>query len=705
MKRIMTVLLCCAVLLSLWAGVAAAENTPVYIEPAEAFAGGSGTADDPFRIETAQQLALLAKVINQNYDWEHLDERDLYKNGYYALTADIALNDTSNFANWETEAPAYVWEPIGIRSESNSSSYYDFRGAFDGQGHTISGLYCLSELLYDREDTAGGLFGQVMDAQIRNVNITDSMLKAADKQEAGLLVGSGTGSVIENCHVSGRVMLDHVHSGGGVVGYMFGDGLKDCSFSGSITAENTSDYVGGVCGSLSCTGEGLVNYASIEVRNSPILAACGGVVGSVSECALRNSRNVGSVTVLGEADDVGGVCGVCSSGFSLEKDENGKTVSVAADAEISGCVNSGDVTAKEATSVGGVIGDAFNCFLPTGQITIQGCANEGNVAGLENAGGIAGRIFLEYASYRMQQCVNRGSVTGTGRAGGIAGSANTAKGASVIEGCENQGNVSSDSCAGGILGWGVDPNLAWKDGDAGSLTIAKCRNSGNVSVASGTAGGILSRLMNGGYDYIIEITQCENTGVIHSDGIGRLGGVLGGCTAGYVFGLEEKAACYIRSCVNSGVLSYGDATVNVADYTAGETDDGRALNATEKAVIAMGGSAVGGMVGASFGTVVESCLNRGLVMLPAGTVPISDIEANVRLTDEDSVAFVGGIYGLSLCGSSDASKNERVTDCAYTDSFTAAVYAPFLPADSETVAGNRQVTAEEADALAAELLH
>ena len=78
MKRIMTVLLCCAVLLSLWAGVAAAENTPVYIEPAEAFAGGSGTADDPFRIETAQQLALLAKVINQNYDWEHLDERDLY---------------------------------------------------------------------------------------------------------------------------------------------------------------------------------------------------------------------------------------------------------------------------------------------------------------------------------------------------------------------------------------------------------------------------------------------------------------------------------------------------------------------------------------------------------------------------------------------------------------------------------------------------
>ena len=105
MKKILMALLCAA-LLPLWAGAYAAENTPVPIEPAEAFAGGSGTAEDPFQIANAQQLALLAKVTNQEYDWDHLDERDLYQNGYYVLTADISLNDTSNFANWESEPPS-----------------------------------------------------------------------------------------------------------------------------------------------------------------------------------------------------------------------------------------------------------------------------------------------------------------------------------------------------------------------------------------------------------------------------------------------------------------------------------------------------------------------------------------------------------------------------------------------------------------------
>ena len=57
MKKMLMALLLCAALLPLWAGACAAENTPVTIEPAEAFAGGSGTAEDPFQIATAQQLA------------------------------------------------------------------------------------------------------------------------------------------------------------------------------------------------------------------------------------------------------------------------------------------------------------------------------------------------------------------------------------------------------------------------------------------------------------------------------------------------------------------------------------------------------------------------------------------------------------------------------------------------------------------------
>ena len=32
---------------------------------------------------------------------------------YYVLTADIVINDVTNYENWETEAPQYGWEPIG----------------------------------------------------------------------------------------------------------------------------------------------------------------------------------------------------------------------------------------------------------------------------------------------------------------------------------------------------------------------------------------------------------------------------------------------------------------------------------------------------------------------------------------------------------------------------------------------------------------
>ena len=717
MKKMLMALLLCAVLLPLCAGACAAENTPVPIEPAEAFAGGSGTAEDPFQIANAQQLALLAKVTHQEYEWNQWDEKELYLEGYYVLTADIALNDTSNFANWESEPPAYVWDPIGAVSKDIERGYADFSGVFDGQGHTISGLYSLSARLHEKARTAGGLFGKADRAQIRNVNLTDSMLIAAEKQEAGLLVGQSSGSVIENCHVSGRLIVDHVYESGGVSGEVWGSVFADCSFSGSITAENISGYVGGVCGMLACTGERLVNDASIEIRNSSVMSGCGGVVGDVSQTVLRDSVNNGNITVYGQSKSIGGICGQVSASWGHAKDENGKTlkdengkwIKVPENSEIIGCTNNGSVTAAEAENVGGIAGSGSSVFQPTGTIIIQGCMNNGEIRGKEYVGGIAGEVFTEYGNYQLQQCVNTGSVTASTRVAGIVGSVNTTIGPSVIEGCENRGCVTAASeesgTAGGILGWGVDPTIWYKEGDSGSLTIRKCRNSGSVTVNAGTAGGIMSRLMHSGKDFFIEITQCENTGAIHSNQSGRLGGILGGCFAGYVIGFEGKAACTIRSCVNSGDLSYGDATVNVVDYVPREPGDGRVLNSTEKTIVAMGGSAVGGIVGSSFGTAVESCLNRGHILLPAEVAPLSDVEANVRMTEDDSVVFVGGICGLTLHNSErDVFETEHYTDCAYTDSFAAAVYAPFLPADSEVIAGNRQITAEEADTLAAELL-
>ena len=56
-----------------------------------------------------------------------------YRTQNYILTADISLNDASDYENWGTERPEYDWRSIGAEAT--------FTGVFDGNGHTISGLY------------------------------------------------------------------------------------------------------------------------------------------------------------------------------------------------------------------------------------------------------------------------------------------------------------------------------------------------------------------------------------------------------------------------------------------------------------------------------------------------------------------------------------------------------------------------------------
>ena len=510
-------------------------------------------------------------------------------------------------------------------------------------------------------------------------------------------------STVQNCHISGQVFLNHVVCGGGIIGYAIGKEslLKDCSFSGSLTAKNMSRTAGGVCGYISCQAEGLENHGALELKDSPVASAFGGVAGTVSNGTLTGSSNSGSVTVQGEAGSVGGICGQLDVGIVSTQDEND---GLATGAELSNCVNSGRVSASRCEQVGGIVGSGFNCFKSAQPITLRGCENTGTVAGLEKVGGIVGEMYLEHTSYQLVDCVNSGTVEGQSRVGGMIGSAGVNKGASSIEGCENHSSVAASDCAAGILGWGADMDLNWDSKtDSGCLTITRCRNSGTVTVDSGAAGGILSRLFHPGGDFTMEITKCENTGTIHSTGGGRLGGILGGCSAGYVI-KQEDAACYIRSCVNSGTVSYGDATV---DASANHIESDGGLNATENALTTMSGSAAGGIVGSSFQTVVENCLNRGQILLATGTSPIRDYRELSTVSGEKTTVFVGSIYGLLMYSPNDEDNSfekEHITDCAYTGKLDTPVCAPFLLEESPVISGNRRISEAEAQTLAEKLL-
>ena len=99
-------------------------------EVAASYEGGLGTKDDPYQIATAEQMALLSSTGG-------------VAGGFYKLTADIYLNDVSK-ANWTVEAKK--WFSGDIR----------FKGHFDGNGHTVYGLYYSGDGitgLFPREDS------------------------------------------------------------------------------------------------------------------------------------------------------------------------------------------------------------------------------------------------------------------------------------------------------------------------------------------------------------------------------------------------------------------------------------------------------------------------------------------------------------------------------------------------------------------------
>ena len=126
MKR--TLLILCALLAMAYSAGTQAQNVWDGTV-AGSFAGGSGTAEDPYQIADGAQLKRFAAIVNGT------DGMTQNTAACGKLTADILLNDTTNWTSWnESTAPANTWTPIGNNSQP-------FTGTLDGDGHSVSGIY------------------------------------------------------------------------------------------------------------------------------------------------------------------------------------------------------------------------------------------------------------------------------------------------------------------------------------------------------------------------------------------------------------------------------------------------------------------------------------------------------------------------------------------------------------------------------------
>lgn len=205
---------------------------------ASKYAGGSGTQEDPYLIETPEQLALCVSTPGSSTIGK-----------YYKLTADIRLNDTS-YAGWEKDAKNWY------------SGYLYFKGSFDGNGHVVSGLFYN---VTDGSAKFGGVFPYIAnDAVIEKLGVTNASITLSGGSVhtlAGAIVGSvndyqnqkntpadAKAPVIRQCFGDHTVAIT-ASSAGGIVGGVGGPvEIADCYFTGEI--EHTGFNGGGLIGDV-----------------------------------------------------------------------------------------------------------------------------------------------------------------------------------------------------------------------------------------------------------------------------------------------------------------------------------------------------------------------------------------------------------------------------------------------------------------------
>ncbi len=226
---------------------------------ADSFESGSGTQADPYVIATAEQLAKLAADVNSGVDSVS------HSGKYFVLSGNINLS-------------AHRWRPIG--DGATDRSFHAFLGHFDGQNHTITGLYVDEsiETEKDGESYSAGLFGNVANVTtseelydtIVNLHLQDVYVKGGGEYAAtGALIGhiANSGTRVANCTVENGTVTNEGDSGetgtGGLVGYTAWTVFENCTADVSVSSEK--GCVGGFVGStFGNTFNNCVAYGDVE---------------------------------------------------------------------------------------------------------------------------------------------------------------------------------------------------------------------------------------------------------------------------------------------------------------------------------------------------------------------------------------------------------------------------------------------------------
>ena len=251
---------------------------------------GSGTADDPWLIETPADLLALSDSVNY-VSGVQVSARcyKAFEGKYFKQTKAINLSGIN-------------FPPIGGFDEM-----YRFAGHYDGGNKTISNLYVNSGKAGD-----AALFGAVDTvASIKNVKMTNP--KVIDEYMYAGTVAAYCQGTLENITVTNGDVTS-IHCAGGVAGCS--GPASNVSFTGNVKGES---QIGGVFGVLRWPGKNLVaTNTTVTGTSKQETASVGGVVGFLGhECGgkLTDSYFSGDVVPTYNGQYAGLVAGVSSEGI------------------------------------------------------------------------------------------------------------------------------------------------------------------------------------------------------------------------------------------------------------------------------------------------------------------------------------------------------------------------------------------------------
>jgi len=312
--------------------------------------------------DSQDKLVLISDLDDFMAFAEQVNAGDSFSGKTVRLMADIDLSAVCGPAG-TVDTAAVSWTPIGgdIVTDSFGAliSGVPFSGLFDGNGHTVSGLY-----IYNITDTSDrtykALFGYVKDGVIKDLTVeggtgTNGYDVTAYSSVAGI-AAAASGSAISGCVNTARVSASQTVAAGIASKAADGTVIVDC-----------------------------VNNAPVNVGSST--AAGGIVVTNDSDSSIINCLNAGAVSSRGTT---GGIAHL-NNGY------------------IAGCVNTGAVSSASGTASGiagntGTIVNSYN----RGAVTASANTSNNPVKAAGIAIGSTGII---------ENCYNTGKLSATGATG------------------------------------------------------------------------------------------------------------------------------------------------------------------------------------------------------------------------------------------------------------------------------------------------